>query len=391
MTIIEGNKKQFNVLFLPSYYPTKEDLVQGIFIREHAQAVALFDNVVVLYPQESNRTNLRLSKFSDSIEDGIRTIRIPYPSSRFTRLTGIRHYWYWSFLKGFIYLLRCGFMPDMIHAHVFNAGIPAIILGWRYKIPVVITEHYTNFATHSATFLDQLKAKFTLGKANVILPVSNDLKKALHDHYHINNNFHVVPNVVNTSVYYPSICQTREKDGKKRMLLVAVLTPRKGIKYLLEALNRIKLKRQDYFLDIVGTGPNRTDYEEEVKKLGLSDFVKFHGRQPEVASFMRNCDFFILPSLYENFGVVYIEAMACGKPVIATNAGGPNEVVNEEVGLLVPPKDVDALVEVIIYMLDHFHNYNPEKLVEYARTKYSYEVVGQEIHQTYLQVITDTS
>ena len=91
--------------------------------------------------------------------------------------------------------------------------------------------------------------------------------------------------------------------------------------------------------------------------------------------------------MYENFGVVYIEAMACGKPVIATSAGGPNEIVNEEVGLLVSPKDVEALEKAIDYMLDHSKDFNPEKLVKYISTRYSYEVVGKKNHRVYLDVM----
>jgi glycosyltransferase involved in cell wall biosynthesis len=171
------------------------------------------------------------------------------------------------------------------------------------------------------------------------------------------------------------------------MLLVGIPTPRKGIPYLLEVLSKIRARRQDFHLNIVGEGPNRHEYEELTAKLGLQSMITFHGRQPEIVSFMRECDFFVLPSLYENFGVVYIEAMACGKPVIATNAGGPKEIVNDEVGILVPPKDVKALEKAIEYMLDNYKNYSSEKIAQYAKERFSHRTVGQMIDTVYREVL----
>jgi len=101
---------------------------------------------------------------------------------------------------------------------------------------------------------------------------------------------------------------------------------------------------------------------------------------------MRECDFFVLPSFYENFGVVYIEAMACGKPVIATNAGGPKEIVNEDIGVLVPPKDVEALIKAIEYMLDNYQNYSTEKIAQYAKKRFSYEAIGKILDEVYKSI-----
>jgi L-malate glycosyltransferase len=103
---------------------------------------------------------------------------------------------------------------------------------------------------------------------------------------------------------------------------------------------------------------------------------------------MRNCDFFVQPSLQETFGVVYIEAMACGKPVIATNAGGPEEIVSDETGILVPPEDVEALKEAINYMLDNHANYCSEKIAAYARERFSYETVGKLLDKVYESVLS---
>lgn len=89
----------------------------------------------------------------------------------------------------------------------------------------------------------------------------------------------------------------------------------------------------------------------------------------------------------ETFGVVFVEALACGKPVIATKIGGPSEIVTPEVGLLVPPGDAKALAEAIDFMLHHLREYNPEKIVEYGCVRYSYEAVAKALDQVYRSLV----
>lgn len=424
--------KRLKILFLPAWYPTEENPVSGIFIKEHAKAVSLYNDVVVLFayldPFPQPRRLCRFYRISEDIEDGIRTIRVRYGAilayakdrlfKTFPKLDknqgntdksilesnavinvlknllripylivrGLLHYW--SIFVAFRGLVKEGWRPDIIHAHVYSAGVPAAVISKLYKIPLIITEHFTNFATHSVTPFEVKKAKFAFKKAKIILPVSNDLKEAIRDFYNVKNRFSVVPNVVNTDTFYPLSIKKDEKEmqDKKKMLLVAILAPRKGISYLLEALASLKSKRDDFLLDIVGDGPSKKEYENLATKLGLGEIVKFWGRKPEVASFMRKCDFFVLPSLYENFGVVYIEAMACGKPVIATNAGGPKEFINKEVGILVSPKDSGALTKAIDYMLDHYQDYSSEKISQYVKENFSYEVVGKKLDEIYRDI-----
>lgn len=103
---------------------------------------------------------------------------------------------------------------------------------------------------------------------------------------------------------------------------------------------------------------------------------------------MRNCDFFVLPSLYKNFRVVYIEAMTCGKTLIGTLGGGPKEIINKDSDILVPPKDIEALASAIEYMLDYYQNYSPEIISLYAKENYSYEVLGKKLNEIYKRIIT---
>ena len=377
--------RKLRVLFLPAWYPTAKNPVAGIFIMEHAKAVSLYNDVIVLYSEETGKGVKGLYEtISDEIEDGIRTIRIKHKKSPLPK-TSIFIY-IWSIFAAVRKLLKEGWVPDIIHAHVYSAGVPAVILGKIYKIPVVVTEHWTAFPRHALRKSDVLKARFAMNRAKIILPVSKDLEGAI-KYYGIRNRFRVVPNVVNTEIFYPSL--NKNTSDKKRILLVSLLSPIKGIPYLLQALAQLKEKRKDFVLDIVGDGPNRQEYEDLTKKLQLDETVKFHGlkTKEDVAEFMRDCDFFVLPSLWENLPCVLIEAMASGVPVISTDVGGIKEMINENVGLLVSPKDTEALEKAIEYILDNYTNYSPGKIAEYARGKFSYAVVGRQLDVIYKEVL----
>jgi L-malate glycosyltransferase len=382
--------KKLKILFLPTWYPSKKNLVSGVFIKEHAKAVSLYNEIIVLYSEgceKELKKNWQI--ISDKEEDGIRTVRIKHKKSPIPKTTYFIYLW--SIHIVFKKLLREGWLPDIIHAHIFRAAVPAVILGKLYKIPVVITEHCSGFPRCALTFFDRLRARFAMNKAKVILPVSKDLESAIRN-YGIKNKFEVIPNVVNTDLFYPLLARfnsCNREDGIKRVLLVALLSPKKGISYLLKALALLRQKRKDFVLDIVGDGPNRKEYEKITKDLELDGIVKFYGIKPkeEVAEFMRNCDFFVLPSLYETFGVVYIEAMACGKPIVATRLPVLQELITQERGILIPPRDIEALSNVIDNMLDRYQDYSPEKIAGYAKEKFSYRLVGQQIDKIYRSIL----
>ena len=201
----------------------------------------------------------------------------------------------------------------------------------------------------------------------------------------------VVPNVLNNKFLNIKIYNVNEatKDGKKRILFIGGLYPRKGVEYLIEAVKILSQERKDFIVEIIGYGPFRQRYERLVNEYGLTDVVKFLGRvsDEEKIKALKNCDFFVLPSLYENFGIVLIEAMACGKPVITTSSGGQVEFINESNGLLVKPKDVKALANAIKFMLDNYNRYSPKKISYYVKKRFNQNVVGSFLREIYISIL----
>ncbi|MEM2146867.1 MAG: glycosyltransferase [Candidatus Jordarchaeaceae archaeon] len=218
-------------------------------------------------------------------------------------------------------------------------------------------------------------------------PVSENLKRHI-EAYDIRARFEIIPNVVDTTIFYPSKNNENELQNRKKLLTVALLTPIKGIIYLLNAVKKLRSKRNDFELHIVGDGPQRVEYEVAAKNLDLENIVYFHGlkSKEEVANFMRSSDIFVLPSLCENLPCVLIEAMASGLPVVATNVGGIPELVDSETGILVPPQDPNSLAEAIDNVLDNVERFKKDRIAHKARTNFSFEAVAQRFNKLYMSL-----
>jgi glycosyltransferase involved in cell wall biosynthesis len=375
--------RKLKIVFLPSsgWYPDEKNPYTALFVKEHAKAAALYHDVTIIYSDRSGKGTKGLYEiYSDKAEDGIRTIRIKHRECTIPNVI-----YRWSIVAAFKKLIKEGWKPDIIHAHVFLAGVTAAALKKRFGIPYVIAEHWTAFVSRTLSRKDFLKAQFAMNNAVLLLPVSKSLEDAIISHS-IRSKQEVVPNVVDMNLFYPD--HNQKKSEKKMLLCVATLSPKKGINYLLESIARLKLKRDDFMLDIIGEGKNRTELKRQASDLGLDRIVTFHGAKPkqEVAEFMRSCKFYVQPSLHETFGITYFEAMACGKPVVASRIPALQEKIDQSKGILVPPKDVYALTGGIDYMLDHYQDYSSENISQYVKDRFSHEKVGKQLDRIYRRI-----
>ena len=374
------------IIIVAKWYPSQENPTHGLFVKEFVKAKALHNDVIVLYGELTSYRNPRLPyEITDRVEDGFRTIRFIYKRRllklhRIINIIGFAH----CFLK----LLKEGYRPDIIHFHEYDASLSVFVLAKIYHFPLVITEHYTGFVRNILTRSERYLARLVMRKATVVLPVSDYLRKHLRG-YAPNVSMEVVNNIVDTKIFQLSNPIVKGRDQAKQMLIVAALEAKKGISYLLEALGLLKMMRTDFFLNIIGDGTIRLELEEKAKILGLNDFVHFHGikLKSEVAEFMSQCDFFVLSSLFETFGCVIIEAMACGKPVVVTNIGGPDEIVTPESGILVESASPEALKNGINYMLDNYYKYSATDISRHVGESYSLEYIGQKLNQIYNDIL----
>jgi len=376
------------VLVVPKWYPWPDRPVLGVFCREQARVVARDHDVVVLASDAVVAPPFWVFELSDRVEGDLRTLRLRYRRPRFRpaamacQLAGM--------LAALRRLRRQGWSPELIHAHVYSAGLPAVILGWVTGAPVVVSEHYTGFQRGLITGYDRFTARLAFRYADLVAPVSQDLARyvgALEPRARIQ----AVDNVVDTGVFHPGPHAGAPPPGRPpRLLTVAALAEKKGHADLLEALARLAAEGSDATLDLVGDGELRLALEARSRQLGLAARVRFHGQRlpAEVAELMRQADLFVLPSHFENSPVVLIEAMASGLPAVATSVGGVPELAEAApAGLwLAPPGDPAGLAKTIAHGLAQRGRVDPAALAAAARTRFGCEKIGATWNQIYQEL-----
>lgn len=361
--------ERLRILVVPKWYPWPDRPVFGLFCREHARALAQRHEVVVLASTAVRRPPFRLYELADAVEDGIRTVRVRYrrpllrPAAMACQIAGM--------LAARRRLGEDGFVPDVVHAHVYQAAIPALVLGRLDGALVVVTEHYTGFQRGLVRGYDRLLARIGFTGADVTAPVSVDLAR----HLLViapGANVRVLPNTVDTAVF--TAAEHPAHDGPPRLLTVGALAEKKGHAHLLDALAQLRDRHErEVLLYVVGDGEERATLERQAARLGLDGQVLFHGElsKQRVAELMREADLLVLPSLHETFGCVLIEALASGLPAVATRVGGVPEVLEPEAGTLVAPADPRALAEAIQATLAR--RFDSAALAREAGERYGYE------------------
>jgi glycosyltransferase involved in cell wall biosynthesis len=343
------------ILILASWYPSKASEVSGIFIQDQAkvlsQAYDVFVLVVNLFGWRDVLKGGFLHRPSAERHFGITVYRQPV----FVPPKTFFHLWTWlcvhSAKRIFSRILSDWGKPDIIHAHVvLPNGWIAVRLGIQYSIPVVLTEHSGPFSVHLESGAQRRSVRAILSQVNKLIAVSPALAHEIR-RFHGNVSIDIVGNVVRTDFFRPNGHVSHRKPRPiTRFLSVALLSKNKGMHYLLEAMKLLVRRGVKAFeLYIGGEGPVRLELESLARELGLTGRCYFVGMlsRSEMKQRMQNTDVFVLPSLGETFGVVLAEAMACGKPVIATRCGGPEFVVTPETGVLVDVANPVALADAM--------------------------------------------
>jgi glycosyltransferase involved in cell wall biosynthesis len=366
-------------------------------VREHAKAVrGAGHEVVVLHlagpdPEPNGRFWTIDEERDPSLSEGIETYHVFHRSFRLRGTSyGLQ---LWSAIGAYRRLRGRGFRPDVIHAHIYTAGVPAAIIGTRSGIPAVLTEQTSAFPRRALGRVEVRKARYAYKRAARALPVSRHLMESIRS-YGIDVPFEVVPNVVDTSLFFPRGEDRGKETVERRLLFVGNLEPlqSKGFPTLLRALVRLNVLRRDWRLDVFGEGPERRSYETSAAALGLGEQVKFHGSRPKpvIAQMMRTSDLFVLPSRFDNLPCVIVEALASGLPVVSTTVGGIPELVDERSGRLVPPGDPIALADALQSTLADLDAFDRRAIAAVAGDRYSLGVVGKRLTEIYESVLAES-
>jgi Glycosyltransferase len=279
---------------------------------------------------------------------------------------------------------------DLIHAHfIYPDGVVAARLSKDIGIPFLITEHASWTPWLNDYPLVRRQALAAAHRASRIIAVSRALGDNIASFGIPEERIAVVPNTVDGEVF--SVDGPRKAARQPRLLFVGIIRKVKGIDVLLRALRLLLDSGYPVELAIVGES-FYSSYERDYRELralsatlGLNENVRFLGAMtaPQVADEMRRSSVVVLPSRRETFGVVLAESLACGTPVVATRCGGPEDIVDDDVGVLVEPGDPCALANGIRTVLSRHSNYDPARLRNHSLTRFGTEVVSHQLEMVY--------
>lgn len=374
------------VLWLASWYPNQFDKYNGDFIQRHAQAVAPYCKLFVIHVQlvpssfQSEKVSIetiRQSHFQEQIVY-VKESTLPFPLNKIANQFNYQ----WYFKKAIKQYLDAFGKPDLVHVHVpVKAGKLALWLKAKFGIPYLVTEHYgiyndyavDKYARRSWWF--KWLTKKVIKKADKFLPVSKNLGNAV-TKIVVKKPFEVVYNVVDTTIFN---YQPQLSTSNFWFIHVSTMDHPKNAEGILRAFANAFTENNTLRLRMVG--PASKALKQLAINLQISDVVIFTGmlQQQEVAALMQQSHAFILFSNYENMPCVIAEALCCGLPVISSDVGGIAEVINDNNGLLVSPKDEAALTRAMHEMQENVASFNLQEIAENAANTFSYETIGKKI------------
>ncbi len=381
-----------HVLILPSWYGPEDDGVIGSFFIEMAHAISnKIDRVAFIAPC------LRLSFYSyinfdfllEYREKNIRNItfiRVDLPYKSIAK-------WICNFLNRAIikyqikeYIRRHG-KPDILQIHsITYVGKVALWCKRKYAIPYVVTEHSSHFLAHMSRKQKENAGKI-INNAKYALAVSTILKDAVQLLVK-ENQVKVIPNLIDMSIYK----NIHQFKNNQQFIIGAcgLMTSIKNYTLLIKSFARLSEEIENIYLVIAGNGPDMFEIKTLCSQLGVEHLVSFSGRvkRSEIPVLFSQFDLFVCSSLVETFGVVLIEALACGCPVLSTDCGGPRDIICDVNGMLVNNNDIDAMVDGLrtMYQRISANFYQAEKIKADVESRFSAPVVANQYIELYNNV-----
>jgi len=290
----------------------------------------------------------------------------------------------------------------LIHAHDWLVGFAARALQNSMKLPIVSTIHALEEGRSNLKTQLQLQTakweELLIQHSDVLIVCSTFMKKEVEKKISDKGKVYLIPNGVELSNEESDSIKDflNRRSFSHLVLFLGRMVPEKGITTLIDAAKIIQKTYPECVFILAGKGPYLSDYKALVRQAGLENHMLFIGyvNEREKATLLRRCDMLIVPSSYEPFGIVAIEGMAAGKPVIASRTGGLSSIINDgETGLVFDPGDVSGLSENISTLME-----DPtlcaklgEKALNEVKQKYNWEDVRDQTEAVYETTVTTSS
>lgn len=400
---MDEDRQKINLLSVTNLFPNSQEPNRGIFNYLIVKELQKWCNVTVIAPLPWFPKAKILRYFANWYDQAqvakretIHGIDVYHPRyivipKVFGFLHGISLYFP---LRRLIKKLLRKQIFDLINAHwVFPDGVAAVPVAGELNLPIIVTAHGCDINLYSTYFLRRVQIRDALQKANLVSVVSPELKQKTVALGISEQKVQIIPNGVDLDQFAPNDqAYCRKQLGlpldSRIVLFVGTLDPVKGLDYFLEASAQVNNVYRNLLIAIVGDGPLRQKLIHRTHELHLTDRVKLLGAKPhdEIPLWMNACDVFCLPSLREGWPCVIMEALGCGKPVVASRVGGIPSIINERNGYLVDPKDVNQLARGLKEVLQR--SWDPVE-IRATLQNYSWKVAAVRYYTEYEKLLRD--
>lgn len=387
-----------NVLILPSWYPYDSNDTGGSFFREQALALKEQGCTVAVLTQQlrplRNWRSIFLGRYGVTYENDQEVSTFRKHGMKW--FPWMENFQAWQCKKNLLgaferYMQAYG-QPDIIHVHsMLYAGWAAKSISQKYNIPYIITEHSSLYERGLITKNQKKLAKKISESASKRFAVSSSFAKFLSAYFKEKGvAWGVMPNMV-TSPFFNASSDNSDESKPFSFVGIGSLTKNKGYDILMKAFAQVLKVQPDVRLIIGGVGSEQPELQSLAKKCGISDKVDLLGAlsRKQVVQHILSSDVFVHSSFYETFGVVLIEALALGRPVISTRCGGPEDIVREQDGILVDVGDEGSLAEAMLHLYAHRKTYDRGELREACYERFSEKVVINKLMQVYRELLEE--
>jgi len=376
------------VLFISSWYPTENNPNFGIFVKEHASAIQSTENEIKVLAILTEQSHLFFNIIENVYVDecGIETIEIRI-LTRFKNLVyhlvplqnRIAYYYYKK-------LIQNTFSPDIVHSNVvFPAGMIGDFISKKLRKPHILTEHWSKIGGILKKPYLSLLAKKSYKNTAKILPVSEFLKNNMMSLLPSlkSEKFQIIANVINSNTF--SYKQKNNPENEIHFCAIATWAtkkePDKKPELFIEALAKVQKDiEKKIILTMVGGGDRLNELLQLCKKYDLNTEFTGYQAKANIATILQNSDYYIHASTIETFGVVIVEALMTGTPVICSNVGALPELINESNGILCENTIDEWVVGIKKALISKF---NSKQISDDTGSRFSLESIGNQINDVY--------
>ena len=374
-----------HILIVPSEYPTNDHKLGGIFTKEQETYLKRYHKLGVIYVYLFSVKKLFTNLFYNILRCKIKNRLFIYYFPRLPYLKYLNYMThYFFFRKAFeIYIKKYG-KPDLLHVHFSEFAIwTAYKIKNIYNIPYVITEHSTDFLdgkyekTYPKKSKIYKKIHLAFKNAKQIICVSSILKKKIKFLYKLKDSkLSVIPNLS-----FDSGLKTVKKVND--LIFVGSFDERKNPMLLLEAFKIIYGKKSKMIM--IGGGPLRSKIEEFIEKNKLKNYIKIYPplNKLSVLKLINKSKILALPSFFETFGIVVIEAYSLGVPVVMTDSLGVRDLYNLKSSILIKKKDPKNFAKGLNKLLNNYNKFEAKKIINFYKKNFSPSVVIDKINSVY--------